>query len=123
MDQIKGFTKFFSEIGELCLQIHMVERPLRVFDFTTQEGQIINSDYFKSVKEKYPDVINGFYLAMRRTQIESMNFYLTKNYEVIVEYIDRDRSVIKITTYGSLSKAREDKPAFINFLTKNWNLF
>lgn len=120
MKEIQKFTKFFHEIGELCFQIHKVERPLNVIDFTTQENQIINPDYFKSVKEKYPDVIKGFSIAMQKHG-ECLNFYLTKDFNVIVEY-SNTKDVIKTTYNTTIDKIKEDMPVYINYLTKHWKL-
>lgn len=118
---IKKFTEFFYKLGELCFQIYMVERPLNLFDFTTEENQVINHAYFEEIQRKYPGTVKGFYMALKKRG-EVIHFYLTKEGKVIVEYgKSHDDDVIKVATYESVLKASEDKPAFIHFLTKDWN--
>lgn len=122
MKEIEKFTNFFNNLGELCFRIHMVERANDVFDFTTSENQIINSEYFKKIKTTYPDVIRGFYLAMQR-QGECLQFFLTQDFSIIVEYCNSylEKEVVKAVRYPSLDAAKENIPGYVNYLTQSWN--
>lgn len=120
---IEKFNKLFSNLGELCFKIKMVERPTEPFDFTRKEGQVINSDYFDEVKKKYPKTIKGFPLAIQQHECDSICCYLQENGEVVVEFSNKDMKVEKTITYTSIKDVSENIISIIHFLTREWKPF
>lgn len=118
---IKKFTEFFCNFGELCFKIKMVERGRQVIDFTTKEGQIVNPEYFDEVKKKYPKAIRGFSIAIERKWCDAISCYLQGNGEVIVELKNKNRAIEKIITYSSVKDLNENRISLIHFLTRTWN--
>lgn len=121
--QIQKFTEFFCNLGELCFKIKMVERGLRLFDFTKKEGQVINSDYFDEVKRKYPKTIRGFGMAIKQKWCDHISCYLQENGEVIVEFHNQEYETEKVITYPSVKDLNENKISLIHFLTRAWKPF
>ena len=123
MEIIEKFNKLFCELGELCFNIKMVERPLKPFDFTSKEDQVANSDYLDGVLKKHPKTIRGFYLAIERKWCDSIACYLQENGEVVVEFYNRDMEVEKIISYASVKDLSENKVSILHFLTREWKPF
>jgi len=122
MNEIEMFRKYFFNLGEMCFQIHMVERPKDIIDFTGLEKQSINEDYLIKIRARYPKVIKGFFLSMKRRG-EGVQIFLTDSFNIIVEYVNPydGEKIEKTETYSSLGEARKNQPGFINYLTRSWN--
>ncbi|MBP6856167.1 MAG: hypothetical protein KBC42_02505 [Candidatus Pacebacteria bacterium] len=123
MEIIEKFNKLFCELGELCFNIKMVERPLKPFDFTAKESQPANPDYLDEVLNKHPKTIRGFFMSIRRTQCDSIQCLLQENGEIIVEFYNRDMEVEKTISYTSVKDLSENKVSIIHFLTREWKPF
>lgn len=122
MKNIQDFTKFFHHIGELCFHLGNVERPLNLFNFTNEKNQIINHEFFVEVTERHPDASHGFYVSFRKRG-EFLQFFLMKDFSVVLEYCNLDaKSEIKKTVkYISIREAKEDILSHINYLTMYWD--
>jgi len=118
---IEKFYKLFSELGELCFKIKMVERPARPYDFKNRENEVVNS-YYNEVMDKYPKTIMGFYMAIGRND-SSISCYLQDNGEVVVDFYDMDHNFEKSILFKSIRNVSDNKIGIIHFLTRESKFF
>lgn len=121
MDHLKKFTDFFCNLGDICFKIKMVERPIKLLDFTSEKGQVINPEYFKEINLKYPNVIKGFYMAMHRNSQYGVQIFLENDGQIILEYLSPASTTVKVVRYKSVREIQEERVSIIHFLSKEWN--
>lgn len=117
-NEVLNFRIFYSEITNLCSQISMIDRCY-IFNLRSQEKQRVNDQYIKSIKKSNPDAVFGFFIAMRKANY-GIDFLLADNFEVIIKFQHKNSTFKEIRSH-SVESARENIPAYINFLTSKWN--